>query len=226
MIETLRERLLALDTPALSDALDALGIHGQCVGLLPVAADVALAGPAFTVRMLPVGETGKSVGDFIDDVPPGHVVVIDNLGRLDVTVWGDLLTATALRNGLAGVVIDGVCRDSTVIVRSGLPVYSRGRTMRTGKDRVAAESYNGPVQLATVRVDAGDWVVGDRDGVVVIPAARCEDVLTLAEQISGTEDSIRSRIGSGARLDEIRRDAGYHGLQSRETPVGRKEIVS
>jgi regulator of RNase E activity RraA len=208
-------RLNALDTAAVSDALDSLGIHGQCVGLLPTGATAPMVGPAFTVRMLPIGESGRSVGDYIDDVPPGSVIVIDNLGRLDATVWGDLLTATAVRNGVAGVVIDGVCRDSRVIVDSGLPVYARGRTMRTGKDRVAAESYNGPVQLATVRVEAGDWVFGDRDGAVVIPAGRFDEVLAKAEQIAAAEDRIRDQLDTGARLDKIRQTANYHQLQSR-----------
>ncbi|MBN9110463.1 MAG: RraA family protein [Pseudonocardia sp.] len=213
------DRLGRLDTPAVSDALDALGIHGQCVGLLPVGAELTshhgpMVGRAFTVRMLPVGESGRSVGDYIDDVPAGAVVVIDNLGRLDTTVWGDLLTATAVRNGVAGVVIDGVCRDSGGIVETGLPVFARSRTMRTGKDRVAAESYEVAVQAATVRVDPGDWLLGDRDGVLVVPAGRCAEVLAKAEEIDAAEDRIRVRLRSGDRLDEARRTAGYHRLQA------------
>jgi regulator of RNase E activity RraA len=207
-------RLARLDTPAVSDALDALGIHGQCVGLLPIGAPGPMVGRAFTVRMLPVGESGRSVGDYLDDVPAGSVIVIDNLGRLDTTVWGDLLTATAARNGVAGVVIDGVCRDSGGIVGTGLPVFARSRTMRTGKDRVAAESYQVAVQAATVRVDPGDWLLGDRDGVLVVPAGRCDEVLARAEQIDAAEDRIRERLRSGDRLDEARRAAGYHRLQA------------
>lgn len=79
-------RLAELDTAALSDALDRLGIEGQAIGISATAGLSELVGRAFTVRMLPAGTRGGSVGDYIDDVSPGHVVVIDNQGRLDQTV--------------------------------------------------------------------------------------------------------------------------------------------
>ena len=96
-------RLVRLDTSALSDALDRLGIEGQALGIKPLATSFRAVGRAFTVRMLPRGLSGKSVGDYIDDVPPGHVVVIDNGGRLDATVWGDILTTVAHQIGRAHV---------------------------------------------------------------------------------------------------------------------------
>lgn len=212
-----RERLLAHDTPALSDALDAVGFDGQAVGLLPIADSAPIAGRAFTVRMLPVGRSGKSVGDYIDDVPEGAVVVIDNAGRPTTTVWGDILTVTAVRNAVQGVVIDGVCRDTPVIRETGFGAYARSHTMRTGKDRVAAEEYGGAVQLAGVRVEAGDWIFGDRDGVVVIPDQIVGEVLDRADRISEIEDRIRDGLAAGERLDAVRRSLGYHALQTRSS---------
>ena len=211
------QRLAALDTPALSDALDRLGIDGQACGLLPLDRRFRLVGQAFTVRMLPVGLSGKSVGDYIDDVAPGEVVVIDNGGRLDTTVWGDILTTMGHRNGVAGTVIDGVCRDSDRSLRLGYPIYSRSATMRTGKDRVSAEAYREPVQLAGVRVENGDWLRGDADGVVVLPLSRIEDIISAAEEIDGIETQIRKACDEGGRLDEIRQQLQYHSLQSRRT---------
>lgn len=215
--QTIRRRLLGHDTPAISDALDAVGFEGQAVGLLPMAQSAPMAGRAFTVRMLPVGRSGRSVGDYIDDVPAGSVVVIDNGGRTDTTVWGDLLTVTAARNGVQGVVIDGVCRDTPVIAETGFAAYSRSHTMRTGKDRVAAEEYGAAVQLAGVRVEPGDWVLGDRDGVVVIPEAIVAEVLDRADRISAAEERIRAGLAAGERLDVTRRALGYHALQSRSS---------
>jgi 4-hydroxy-4-methyl-2-oxoglutarate aldolase len=214
-MSALRERLAALDTPALSDALDRLGIEGQVVGVTPLDRTFSLAGQAFTVRMLPRGLSGKSVGDYIDDVAPGDVVAIDNQGRLDATVWGDILTTVGHRNGLAGTVIDGVCRDVGRSLELGYPIYARANTMRTGKDRVSAEAYNEPIQLAGVRVEPGDWLRGDADGVVVVPLARADDIVSVAEQITAIEDRIRTAVGDGGRLVEIRRQASYHQLQSR-----------
>jgi 4-hydroxy-4-methyl-2-oxoglutarate aldolase len=208
-------RLAVLGTAALSDALDRLGIEGQCVGLLPVDRAFRLAGPAFTVRMLPRGLSGKPVGDYIDQVVPGQVVVIDNGGRLDATVWGDILTTVSARDGIAGTVIDGVCRDTDRCVELGYPVFSCSRTMRTGKDRVSAEAYNQPVQLAGVRVEPGDWLVGDADGVLVIPAARLDDVLAAAEEIAAAEEHIVAAVGRGESLNQAREQFSYHALQTR-----------
>lgn len=212
---TIAARLAALDTPALSDALDRLGIEGQAVGLLPLDRSFRAVGQAFTVRMLPRGLSGKSVGDYIDDVPAGHLVVIDNGGRLDATVWGDILTTTAHRDGVAGTVIDGVCRDVGRSLELGYPIWSRSTTMRTGKDRVSAEAYGEPVQLAGIRVEPGDWLCGDADGIVVVPAVRLDAVLAAAEEINAAEDRIRAAVAEGGRLDEIRDRLRYHDLQAR-----------
>lgn len=214
--EDIRDRLLQVGTTALSDALDKQGIDGQACGIMPVVRTMRFAGPAFTIRMLPVGLTDGSVGDYIDDVQPGQVVVIDNDGILNATVWGDILTWVASEKGIAGTVIDGVCRDSDRSVELNYPVFARGNTMRTGKDRVTADAYNVPVQLAGVRVAPGDWLMGDADGVVVIPAEKVEEALAIAEQIEAVEDQIRASVKAGMRLDEARKQLGYHALQTRE----------
>lgn len=136
-----------LGTSNVSDALDKLRISGQCLGLRPLASSFRMVGIAFTVRYVPVGPGGGSVGDFVDDLEPGQVPVLDNAGRLDATVWGDLLTATAHSRGTPGTVIDGVCRDIDCCLELGYPIFSRGSWMRTGKDRVKAEAYQVPVSI-------------------------------------------------------------------------------
>ena len=190
-----------------------------------VAADppFSFVGRAYTVRMLPRGLSGKSVGDYIDEVSPGEVVVIDNGGRLDATVWGDILTSVAHRNGVAGTVIDGVCRDTGRSLELGYPLYSRSHTMRTGKDRVSAEEYGCPCNWPASGSSAGDWLRGDGDGVVVVPASRIDAVLAAAEEIAAAEDVIRAEVAQGGRLDEIRTRANYHGLQSRPSPAESEE---
>lgn len=208
--------LTTLGVTAVSDALDRLGIDGQAVGIMPVVRTMRFAGPAFTIRMLPVGLTRGVVGDYIDDVPAGAVVAIDNKGILNETVWGDILTFVAHSKSIAGTVIDGVCRDSDRCVELDYPVFARSNTMRTGKDRTTADAYNVPIQIANVRVSPGDWLVGDADGVVAIPADRVEEVLAVARQIEQAEDDIRKMVASGMRLDEARRQANYHALQSKQ----------
>ena len=200
----------------LSDAMDRLGIAGQVEGIHSIGATHQLCGPAFTIRMAPAAQPPASVGDYIDDVEPGSVVVIDNAGRTDTTVWGGLLTFTADHRGLAGTVIHGVCRDSGELESIPYAVFARDAHMRTGKDRVQAEEYDVTVSLGSARVVPGDWVVGDSDGVVVIPASSVDEVLAVAERIESAEQAIRRAVAAGARLDEARRDHGYHQLQTRE----------
>jgi regulator of RNase E activity RraA len=215
MNEALATELKEIGTTTLSDALDRLGIEGQCLGIKPFAHQMRLAGPAFTIRMLPVGVHGGSVGDYIDDVAPGHVVVIDNDGRPDATVWGDILTMVATRRGIGGTVIDGVCRDIDRSLELGYPIFARGNAMRTGKDRVTADAMNVPVQLAGVRIAPGDWLVGDGDGIVALPASRLDDILSTARQIASAEAKIRDAVLAGERLDKARERLRYHALQTK-----------
>jgi regulator of RNase E activity RraA len=213
--ETLADDLKAIGVTTLSDALDRLGIEGQCLGVMPFDRGMAFAGRAFTIRMVPVGLSGGSVGDYIDEVQPGQVVALDNNGRLDATVWGDILTLVAHAKGVAGTVIDGVCRDIGRSIELGYPIFARGNTMRTGKDRVTAEAYDVTIQVAGVRVEPGDWLVGDSDGVVAIPAAQAGEVLRVAREIAEAEDRIRAAVVGGSRLDEARKATRYHTLQTR-----------
>lgn len=210
------ERASKLDTATLSDALDRLGIVGQCYGIKPRANSFRLAGRAFTILYGPAATPPGTVGDFVDDVPPGSVIVLDNGGRDDVTVWGDILTEIAHRRNIAGTVIDGICRDVALCVELGYPVYAKDHWMRTGKDRVQVEATNVPVTLGRVRVSAGDILRGDADGVLVIPKEHEDKVLASAEEISEAEDRIREAIRGGLRLDEARRKFKYHSLQTRE----------
>jgi regulator of RNase E activity RraA len=209
------ERASRLDTTALSDALDRLGIAGQCLGIKPLDPSFRLAGRAFTILYGPAGTPSGTVGDYIDDVPPGAVVVLDNGGREDATVWGDILTMVASRRGLAGTVIDGACRDTHLARSLAYPMYSRSYSMRTGKDRVQVEATRGPVNIGNARVQDGDLLRGDADGVVVIPREHEEAVLAAAGEIDRKEDEIRKLVVGGMRLDEARVRLGYHKLQSK-----------
>ncbi|MCI0603722.1 RraA family protein [bacterium] len=204
-----------LTTPSVSDALDRLGIHGQCLGIVAAAPDLRAFGPAFTVRMNPISVAGKTVGDYIDDVPPGSVIVIDNAGRQDVTVWGDLLTVTAIRRGVAGTVIHGAFRDVDQILKLSYPIFSRTWYMRTGKDRVAADHFMVPVSLGDVRVEPEDWIFADGNGVVVIPQPLKGQVLQIATEIEMVEEQIRKAVENGQRLDDARKQHGYFKLQRR-----------
>jgi 4-hydroxy-4-methyl-2-oxoglutarate aldolase len=209
------ERLEGLSCTDLSDALDRLGIAGQCAGIMPLDHSFRLAGRAWTLRYGPVGQEPGTVGDYIDDLGPGEIVVLDNQGRADATVWGDLLTSTAARRRIGGTVIDGVCRDVDRSIELAYPIFSRGNWMRTGKDRVRVDATGVPVSIGGIRVAPGDWLRGDGDGLVAIPAAQIGEVLDVAAEIHAAEDRIRAAIGEGLPLREARAAQGYHALQTR-----------
>lgn len=209
-------RSAKLDTATLSDALDRLGIAGQCHRIKPLSPGFRLTGRAFTVLYGPASTPAGTVGDYIDDVPPGYVVVLDNGARENATVWGDILTEIAHRRGLAGTVIDGICRDVSLSLSLPYPIYSRGAWMRTGKDRVQVEATQLNVNVGDARVQPGDLLRGDADGVIVIPRQHEDSVLAAAEEIEAAEHRIREAVRLGMRLDEARRQFKYHNLQSRQ----------
>lgn len=205
-----------LDTPGVSDALDKLGLPGQCLGVMPLANyDTVVVGPAYTVQYVSASTPPGTVGDFIDDVAPGDVVVIDNQGRTDCTVWGDIMTQYAGQQGIAATVIDGVCRDVTKALGDGYPIFSKGRFMRTGKDRVQVQAINQPVSIGTARVCARDIIVADANGVVVVPRERAREVAATARRIEAVEAQIRTQISQGKSLRQAREALGYHTLQSK-----------
>ena len=212
------ERAAKLDTATLSDALDRHGVVGQCYRIKPRSSSFRMAGRAWTLKYGPVGDPPGNVGDYIDDLPAGTVIVLDNNGREDCTVWGDILTEIASRKGIAGTLIDGINRDVSLCLELNDPIYSRDHWMRTGKDRVQVEATQIPVNIGNVRVCPGDLVRGDADGVVVVPAAFEDRVLAAAEEIQSAEDAIRASVREGMSLREAREKHRYHQLQTRAKP--------
>ncbi|HEY7991427.1 MAG TPA: RraA family protein [Stellaceae bacterium] len=209
------ERASKLDTATISDALDRFGIVGQCYEIKPRDPKFRMTGRAFTLLCGPASVPPGTVGDYIDDVKPGEVVVIDNGGRLNATIWGDILTETASAKKVAGTVIDGLCRDTALCMELNYPVFTRDHWMRTGKDRVQVEATNVPVTIGEARVQPGDILRGDADGVVVIPKEHEDKVLQAGEEIQEAENAIRKAVRGGMRLDEARKQFKYHTLQTR-----------
>ncbi len=210
------KRAAVLDTATLSDALDRLRIVGQCAGIKPRDTKFRLAGRAFTLQYGPAASPPGTVGDYIDDVPPGDVIALDNGGREDVTVWGDILTEIAHRRGLArhrhpwhlpgrvACVWNSAIPFTAAIIGCG-PARTGSRSISSGT----------AVDLGGVRVCAGDLLRGDADGVIGIPRDHENEVLDVAEEIERAENEIRAAVRAGMRLDEARRQFNYHQLQRR-----------
>jgi len=162
--EEIRGVLELVSTSNLSDALHRGGV---LEGLRPLFPGMRLLGPALTVRTYP-GDWAKPV-EAIDQAQPGDVVVID-AGGVGPAVWGELATTSALQRGLNGVVIDGAIRDTGDITKLGFPACSRLVMPNAGEPKGFGE-IGVPIRVGGVKVESGDWVLGDDDGVVVLPRA-------------------------------------------------------
>ena len=205
-----------LDTSTISDALDKQGFCGGLHGIHAVVPGSKMCGQAFTVKYLPCGIQKGTVGDFLDHVPEGEIVVIDNAGRTTMTVFGDIMSIYAKQKKIGGTLIDGVCRDVKLVREIGYPIFSKGYFMVTGKDRVEIESMNQPVQISGLQVCPGDLIVADENGAVCIPLSMVERTLEVAHHIEETEGRIMAAIKDGMTLKEARAKMGYHHLQTKE----------
>lgn len=212
-----RERYGHLRVANVSDALNRFGKQGGCEGIQSVFHPVNMVGRAYTVRCVPCGERSGTLGEFMEEVQAGDVVVIDNAGRIDCTVWGYLLTVAAKEKRISGALIEGACRDLAILREETFPVFSRGYFMKTGKGRVMLDAVQVPVNVGGVSVCPGDWIIGDDSGVVIVEAGMSRNILPAAEEIKRLEDQAAENVRRGMPLKEARERIGYHDLQSRKT---------
>jgi regulator of RNase E activity RraA len=212
-IDPVLERLRRLDACAISDALDTLGLPGATVGVRPLW-DVpgVIAGRARTV----------TAGPRVADQPADHiaaaaieaasdedVLVIANSGRVDVSCFGGILTLAAKRRGVTGVVIDGACRDIAESEQHEFPVFGRAVVPVSARGRIVQLAMDEPVEFAGVTVDAGDYVLADRNGVVFVGAADAVAVIALAERIIDRENRIAAAVNGGQPVTEVMHDSKF-----------------
>ncbi len=212
MNDKYKKELLYLDSSSISDALDSLNIPGALIGIKPRSLKNKFAGPVFTVKYRPIKNNSnsyKNAGNYIDDVPKDHVVLIDNDGRNDCTNWGEILTHKAIRNSLAGTVIHGSCRDISQIKNTNYPIFSQHVFMQSGKNRVEIKEVQCLITINHVKINPNDWIFGDENGVVVIPKKYLEEVIRRAKRVIETEHKILVSIEKGASLKEAREKYGY-----------------
>lgn len=159
-----------------------------------------LAAPALTVRCAPGDNLAIHVA--VTRAPAGHALLVETTGPQDLGYWGEVLTTAAEARGLSGLVIDGGVRDVEALEAHGFPVFSSmvalPGTSKNGPGDVGARVVVGDAGVAT-----GDWVVGDRDGVVVVPAARLDDVLEAGRARADKENAFFAALRQGATTVEL-----------------------
>ncbi|MBM4274098.1 MAG: bifunctional hexulose-6-phosphate synthase/ribonuclease regulator [Deltaproteobacteria bacterium] len=188
-----------LEMVSAANLSDALHRGGVLEGLRPLFPGIRMAGRALTVRTYP-GDWAKPV-EAIDLARPGDVLVIA-AGGVGPAIWGELATHSALQKGLAGVVIDGALRDSGDIVKLGFPAFSRLVMPNAGEPRGFGE-IGVPIRIGNLQVETGDWVLGDDDGVTVLPQKIAVEYANRAMDVLEKENRIREEIKEGRTLAEV-----------------------
>jgi regulator of RNase E activity RraA len=143
------------------------------------------------------------------------IIVIANDGHMDENCWGEILTYASMQRKIQGTIIDGVARDVDVIKTLKYPVFARGVLPLTARGRTMQDDYNCLVRIGGVQVSPGDIVMGDDNGVVVIPQENAEEVLSTTKDIFEREAAIVKALKSGAPLDEVDRKSGYDKMLDR-----------
>jgi 4-hydroxy-4-methyl-2-oxoglutarate aldolase len=204
-LDSLVERLLNLDTCAVSDACDRLGLPGSVLGIGPLSPPAKIAGRVVTVKLAEAnGRTAQRhlCTGAIEAGSPGDVIVIEN-PKLDAAGWGGILSAAAKTKGIAGVVCDGAARDIDESRELDFPVFARAAVPRTARGRIIEESFNEPVQIGDITVEPGDLVLADGSGVVFLAAGKAEEILQSAEMIAGREAKMKEAVLAGDPVSEV-----------------------
>lgn len=187
-------RLRGLATSLVSDVF---GRWAGATGIFPISglpAGAVLAGPAFTVRTRP-GDN-LVVHKALDVARPGEILVVAAGGATDRAILGGLMGKYAERRGLAGIVVDGAVRDRSQLAEAAPPVFARGLS-HLGPYKNGPGDLRGPVSIGGVVVNDGDLIIGDEDGIAVIPRDRALEIIAAAEQKGAAEDAEHAAIAAG-----------------------------
>jgi regulator of RNase E activity RraA len=202
-IDSVRAEILGYDSCLVSDALESLGLRCGVRGITRLATRQRIFGRAITVRLEAFrGDTPKRhLGTAaIDIAEPGDVIVVEHHSNSDCAGWGGLLSTAALAKRVSGVVVDGLARDIDESEELGFPVFARGATPVTARNRVMETSTNQAIKVAGLQVNPADWVVADGSGIAVIPQHRLNDLLQVARRMMALENGIRAALGEGKAI--------------------------
>ncbi|MGN1142139.1 MAG: RraA family protein [Oliverpabstia sp.] len=199
LIETIKKELY---TPVVGDILDQMGFYHQFLpqAIRPLKDDMKLAGFAMPVLMIDVyGEQEKPFGlltEALDNLQENEIYLASG-GEMRCAYWGELLTATAKKRKAAGAVVNGWHRDTPMVLEQNWPVFSRGCYAQDSSVRTQVVNYRCPIEVGGVRVEPGDFVFGDIDGVLIIPKDHIDEVIEKALEKARGEKVVRKAIEEG-----------------------------
>jgi len=199
-------RLLKLDSCAVSDALDKLGLPGEVTGIRQLSTDRRIAGRVLTVRLDSAegrSNTRHLCTGAIEAARSGDVIAIEQRTGIDAACWGGNLTIGAKMRGVAGVIVEGPARDIDDSRKLDFPVYARSATARTARRRIVEVSTNEPILVGDVSVFPGDYVIADASAVVFVAKDEVGRVLDAAEAIMQREELMAKALREGQPISQV-----------------------
>ena len=210
-------RLSRLDSCAVSDALDKLGLAGSVTGVHRFSTDRRISGRVLTVKL--DRDDGRPSSRHlctaaIEAAQAGDVIVIEQRTGIDAASWGGNLSLGAKVQGIAGVIVDGPVRDVDESRQHDFPVFARDHTSRTARGRIVETDTNVPITVGDVTVSPGDFVVADGSAVVFVMQSDIERVLETAEAIAARETEMAEQLRKGTPVSQVM-GARYETMLSR-----------
>jgi 4-hydroxy-4-methyl-2-oxoglutarate aldolase len=211
-------RLNRLDSCAVSDALDKLGLKGAVTGIVPLTCARRIAGRVLTIR-LGVGEPPPGVARHIgttaiEAAQPGDIIVVEQRSGLNAAAWGGILSRGAKLRGIAGTIAEGSVRDVDEAREVDYPVFARSATPSTARGRIVELANNQPIVVGDVSVKAGDYAIADSSGVVFVAAEEITRVLPTAEDIAAREAAMAQALRDGEPITKVM-GANYENMLRR-----------
>jgi regulator of RNase E activity RraA len=206
-MEEITTRLNQLDTCAVSDAMDKLGLRGVVTGIHQYSTQRRIAGRALTVKL--GVDDGRPAAHkhlcttAIELANPGDVIVVEQRTGVDAATWGGNLSLGAKARGIAGAICEGPARDIDESRQYDFPVYARDHTCSTARGRLVEIATNEPITVGTITVSAGDYVIADASAVVFVRADDIARVLDTAERIVAKERLMAEAIRSGTPISSV-----------------------
>src|SRR6516162_6271108 len=200
-------RLNRLDSCAVSDAMDKLGLRGVATGIHQYSTQRRIAGPVLTVKL--EIDDGRPAAHkhlattAIEMAKPGDVIVVEQRSGIDAAAWGGNLSLGAKVRGVAGVICEGPARDIDESRQHDFPVYARDHTCTTARGRLIETATNESITVGTILVSAGDYVIADASAVVFIRSNDISRVLETAEKIVEKEKLMAEAIRSGTPIGKV-----------------------
>lgn len=208
--------LASLDTNTVSDALDFMGLPGATYGLRPLWNCPKIVGRASTIQLGPKTGTAPTVhliSPVIASITTSDRILVITGGTEGISCWGDILANAAKIKGIRGSVIDGMSRDIEGSESIDYPVYGRGLTMISARNRLVQIASGTPIVVAGVTVHEDDYVIADRCGTVFVPAAKINEVLALAQRIASRQDGMVQAVRAGQSVEDVMHDKKFEAIK-------------